>query len=75
VLYVRHMSLWLDLRVLLATFLTMGGRFSVPLRLMIPGAEAHSVPEAFDSVGWLDGGAPRAVRGPEPAPREGLSQN
>ncbi len=38
VLYVRHLSLWLDLRVLLATFLTMGGRWSVPLWFMIPRA-------------------------------------
>lgn len=75
VLYVRHMSLWLDLRVLLATFLTMGGRFSVPLRLMIPGAEAQSVPEAFDTLGWLDGSAPRPVRGPEPAPHGEVSRN
>ncbi len=28
--YVRHMSLWLDVKILLATVLTLGGRWSVP---------------------------------------------
>lgn len=36
-LYVRHMSLWLDLKIMLATLLTGGGRFSVPLTWMISG--------------------------------------
>lgn len=36
ILYVRHLSFWLDLRVLLATLLTLGGRWSVPLTWMIP---------------------------------------
>lgn len=35
ILYVRHVSLWLDVRVLLATFLTLGGRWGVPLNWMI----------------------------------------
>ncbi len=35
-LYIRHMSLWLDLKILLATLLTGGGRFSVPLTWLIP---------------------------------------
>lgn len=34
-LYVRYWSIWLDLRVLAATFLTLGGRWSVPLEWMI----------------------------------------
>lgn len=34
-LYVRHLSFMTDLRILLATILTLGGRFSVPLRTII----------------------------------------
>ncbi len=32
VLYVRHRSVWLDAKILLATILTLGGRKSVPCR-------------------------------------------
>ena len=35
-LYVRHMSLALDLRILIATVLTLGGRSSIPLSWMVP---------------------------------------
>ncbi|MBN1341547.1 MAG: sugar transferase [Phycisphaerae bacterium] len=35
-LYVRHMSPWLDVKILVATALSLGGRRSVPLRWMIP---------------------------------------
>lgn len=35
-LYVRHLSLGLDLRILLATLLTFGGRWSVPVTWLIP---------------------------------------
>lgn len=35
-LYVRHMSLRLDLKILLATVLTMGGRWCVPVTWLIP---------------------------------------
>jgi len=35
-LYVRHMSLWLDLKILAATVITLGGRGYVPLSWMIP---------------------------------------
>lgn len=38
-LYIRHMSLWLDIRILLATLLTAGGRFSVPLTWLIPSRQ------------------------------------
>lgn len=34
-LYVRHVCLWLDLKVLLATLVTLGGRFPVPVSWMI----------------------------------------
>ncbi len=35
-LYVRHLSFWLDLRILLATAVTLSGRWPVPVRWMIP---------------------------------------
>lgn len=35
-LYVRHLSLALDVKILIATLLTFGGRFSVPLSWVIP---------------------------------------
>jgi lipopolysaccharide/colanic/teichoic acid biosynthesis glycosyltransferase len=34
-LYVRHLSLWLDAKIVLATLLTLGGKWSVPLSWMI----------------------------------------
>ncbi len=36
VLYVRHRSLWLDLRIFLATLVTLAGRWPVKLHWMIP---------------------------------------
>lgn len=39
-LYVRHRSLWLDAKVFFATVLTLGGKWNVPLRWMIPRADA-----------------------------------
>ena len=41
VLYARHRSFSLDMRILLATFLTLGGRWSVPLSWMIPHSHAE----------------------------------
>ncbi len=46
VLYARHQSFALDMRILLATFLTLGGRWSVPLAWMIPGYRSSHVPPA-----------------------------
>ncbi|MCH8851015.1 MAG: sugar transferase [Planctomycetes bacterium] len=37
--YVRHISVWLDVKILLATVLTCGGRWSVPLSWMIREAK------------------------------------
>ena len=34
-LYAKHVSAWLDLKILVATVLTLGGRWSVPLEWMI----------------------------------------
>ena len=38
--YVREFSLWLDLKILLATIITLGGRRSVPLAWLIPSEKA-----------------------------------
>ena len=35
-LYVRHMSLWVDLKILFATLITLGGKGHVPLSWVIP---------------------------------------
>jgi lipopolysaccharide/colanic/teichoic acid biosynthesis glycosyltransferase len=43
-LYVRHMSLLLDLKIVLATIVTLAGRWSVPLRWLIQTAERHDAP-------------------------------
>lgn len=38
-LYVKHWSAWLDLRIFLATFYTLGGRWGVPVTWMIPALQ------------------------------------
>jgi lipopolysaccharide/colanic/teichoic acid biosynthesis glycosyltransferase len=50
-LYVRHMSFWLDLKILIATLATFGGRWSVPVSLMIPNC---TLQEQRDLGGLLD---------------------
>ena len=40
-LYVDHMSPWLDLKILVATALSLGGRFPVPLSRILPPAKFH----------------------------------
>jgi lipopolysaccharide/colanic/teichoic acid biosynthesis glycosyltransferase len=35
-MYVRHFSLWLDAKLLAATLLTLGGRWTVPLSWIVP---------------------------------------
>jgi len=43
--YVRNMSFWLDVKILLATVLTLGGRWSVPAWLLLgPGAGVEGRP-------------------------------
>ena len=37
-LYVRHMSLWVDLKIALATVLTLGGKTHVPVHWIVPAA-------------------------------------
>jgi lipopolysaccharide/colanic/teichoic acid biosynthesis glycosyltransferase len=39
--YVRHFSFWLDLKLLLATFLTLGGHWHVPLSWIIGGLDGY----------------------------------
>jgi lipopolysaccharide/colanic/teichoic acid biosynthesis glycosyltransferase len=39
-LYVRHLSLWLDLKILVATVVTLGGKWNVPLAWMIPDTQS-----------------------------------
>jgi len=34
-LYVQHMSLWLDLKIVVATFITAGGRWNIPVSWII----------------------------------------
>lgn len=40
-LYVRHMSFWLDLKILIATLLTFGGQRSVPISWIIPSLKTE----------------------------------
>ena len=40
-LYARHLSWMLDAKILLATVLTMGGRWSVPVHWLIPSRKLH----------------------------------
>jgi lipopolysaccharide/colanic/teichoic acid biosynthesis glycosyltransferase/carbonic anhydrase/acetyltransferase-like protein (isoleucine patch superfamily) len=42
--YVRHFSLWLDLRILLATLITAGGNRRVPIRWLIGDFDDHNDP-------------------------------
>ena len=71
ILYVRNMSFWLDLKILLATLATFGGRWSVPITWMIPDHKPYQEREL--SSNWrpfpiLDGTARRATSA---APRFG----
>ena len=40
-LYVQHMSLWLDIKILVATLLTRGGRLPARLPWLLPPAKYH----------------------------------
>jgi lipopolysaccharide/colanic/teichoic acid biosynthesis glycosyltransferase len=66
-LYVRHMSLAVDLKIIAATVLTLGGRWPVPLRWIIPSAstEAEVRPRAEGSL--------PSPAGPQPARTTGLA--
>lgn len=44
--YVRHFSIWLDLKILLATVFSLAGRWQVPLTWLIPQRRLGHVPPA-----------------------------
>lgn len=52
-LYVRHMSLWLDLKILISTVLTMGGRWSVPVSRLIPADRLHDAARTASIPMWI----------------------
>lgn len=52
-LYVRAWTFWMDLRILAATLLTLGGRFSVPVRWIVRDARMTSI-DAGASLDHLD---------------------
>ena len=52
-LYVRYLSLGLDLRILLATFLTLGGRWSVPIHMMLPARRRRSAQPGAEIPQWF----------------------
>lgn len=41
ILYARNISFWLDTKIFLATLLTLGGRWSVPMSWVLPAANAN----------------------------------
>ncbi len=47
ILYVRHLSFWLDVKILLATLVTLGGRWSMPVHWIIPSHKARAEDEYF----------------------------
>ncbi len=46
IMYVRHLSLGLDLRIVLATVLTLGGLWNVPHRWLVLGNQANDIDPA-----------------------------
>lgn len=52
-LYVRHMSFWLDVKILLATLATLGGRFRVPLSWLIPAHKLHDESQMSMISTWI----------------------
>ncbi|MBN1343896.1 MAG: sugar transferase [Phycisphaerae bacterium] len=57
-LYVRHMSFWLDLKILASTLLTLGGRWAVPLSWLIPNRKVYGCEDPADVVTWAPAMAP-----------------
>ena len=41
-MYIRHLSIWLDLKILALTVATLGGRWDIPLSWLIDGDEAEA---------------------------------
>lgn len=66
-LYVRHLGFWVDLKILLATLWTVGGRTSVPLAWILPFARRAAGVGA--GLAAVSSKAPVAALHPEPKPR------
>lgn len=60
--YVRHLSLWLDIRIVLATLLTLGGRRQVPLAWLVRPDHLAPVSRPVPAPVALDAGLPAATR-------------
>jgi lipopolysaccharide/colanic/teichoic acid biosynthesis glycosyltransferase len=61
--YVQNQSLWLDVKILLATALTAGGRWSVPDRWLLGSAAAiNRTPRAKPRLAFQRGATPGALR-------------
>ncbi len=56
-LYVQHRSLWLDVKILAATVLTLAGRWRVPLHWLIPRSRLCIMPHGDDRFGVQHGRA------------------
>ncbi len=46
IVYVRHFSIWLDFKILLATILSLGGKWTVPMNWLVPEMGQH--------LGWKE---------------------
>jgi lipopolysaccharide/colanic/teichoic acid biosynthesis glycosyltransferase len=51
-LYVRNWSLWLDIKVLVATVITLGGRWSVPVERLMPAEHVHGYRDDAYAYDW-----------------------
>ncbi len=60
-LYVRNLSFAVDLKVLLATFLTLGGKWNVPESWIVPRKPARRIPEAVPAGALADAGLRRSA--------------
>jgi lipopolysaccharide/colanic/teichoic acid biosynthesis glycosyltransferase len=69
-LYVQHMSFWLDLKILVATLLTRGGRQAASLPWLLPPHKFHERRAAERSLLKLD--SPRGWRRPPSILRNAL---
>ena len=65
-LYVQHMSMALDLKVLTATVLTLGGKYPVRVERFVPGASGSAAARA---AGAYAGAEPVAADAPAPPAR------
>jgi lipopolysaccharide/colanic/teichoic acid biosynthesis glycosyltransferase len=60
-LYVRNLSFLVDLKVLLATLLTLGGKWNVPETWIVPRKHVRRVPEAVPAGPLADAGFRRTA--------------